>query len=265
MIELNEFWEAHRKANFIQLQNIDWKRRYKRLRRLRNQRKYMGTMKRNFNDYPVKEKKSKKYKKQKKGDAVHQRLVAVGGAGTRYREKKNTDVTPTITWTLSTSTWNAPILLNGVATGDDGVSRDGRKVLFKKILVKALHKVANTSNGTSMFRFVIVYDKQANGAAPAITDVFTEDYFLTTNNLGNVDRFVILKDWITKPMTVDGPEATAETKSKSTQMETLYSGTTNAITSISSGAIWLFCCSAGTETTAAPTTQMRIRLRFIDV
>lgn len=241
-------------------------KRAKRYRKYRNQVRYMGKRYVIESGEPTAKRQKVKYKKKKnKGTPVHQRLVAVGGVGTRYREKKNVDTTPTITWVVGTATWLAPILLNGVATGDDGVSRDGRKVLFRKILVRSWSKCGATSVQGSLLRFVIVYDKQANGGTPATTDVFTEDHFLTTNNLGNVDRFVILKDWMTPCLSVDAPEIVSQVKSVSTQMETIYSGTTSAITSIASGAIWLFCCSAGQESTAAPTTQMRVRLRFVDV
>lgn len=241
-------------------------KRAKRYRKYRNQVRYMGKRYVIESGEPVaKRQKIKGKKKKYKGDAVHQRLVAVGGVGTRYREKKNIDTTPTITFTTGVRTWLAPILLNGVAVGDDGVSRDGRKVLFKKILVRALYGAGATTVNGCVLRFAIVYDKQANGGTPAITDIFTEDDFLTTNNLGNVERFVILKDWITPCLTVDGPETIANVKSIATQMETIYSGTTSANTSIASGSIWLLCCSAGRETTAPPIAQMRIRLRFVDV
>lgn len=261
MITVDEFLRCNHVVNHVYLCRRDKIKRYQRYRRARNRRKYMGKKRYNENGEPYSKK--QKTKKNKKGDSVHQRLVAVGGVGTRYREKKNIDVTPTITFTLGASTFVTPILLNGVAVGDDGVSRDGRKVLFKKILVRALYRASTA--GAGLMRFIVFYDKQANGAVPAITDVLTEDHFLSTNNLGNVERFVILKDWITRAYTADGPEAGADVHSISTQMETLYSGTTSAITSISSGAIYIMAAGAGTDVTGTQTVTMRIRSRFVDV
>lgn len=265
-MDIPEFIRAAKLVDHWFLCKRDVVKRAKRYRRYNNQKKYMGKRYVIESGQPTaKRQKIKSKKKKYKGDAVHQRLVAVGGVGTRYREKKNVDVTPTITWTAGSNTWLAPILLNGVAVGDDGVSRDGRKVLFKKIHMRVISNVPTNLVGGSVFRYVLVYDKQANGATPAITDIFQEDHFLTNNNLGNVERFVILKEWITSNITVDGPDTQAYVKSVSTQMETIYSGTTSAITSIASGAIWLLCCSGGREATAAPVTSMRIRCRFVDV
>lgn len=263
MITVNDVLRFNTVVNHVHLCKRDKIKRAKRYRRYRNIAKYMG--KRYIEGQEPYPKRQKKGKKSKKGGSVHQRLVAVGGVGTRYREKKNNDITPTITWTVGVNTWLAPILLNGVAVGDDGVSRDGRKVLFKKIHMRTISNVASTQSGGSIFRYVLVYDKQANGTTPAITDIFQEDHFLTNNNLGNVERFVILKDWITNNITVDGPDAMAQVKSVSTQMETIYSGTTSGIASIASGAIWLLCCSAGRDAVIAPVTSMRIRSRFVDV
>lgn len=241
----------------------------KRAKRYRRWRNIMGTYKRGgYDNMPYK--KPKKYKKSKKykGKPVHQRLVAVGGAGTRYREKKNKDTGIVYAPATPSVTWSTPTLLNGIATGDDGQTRDGRKILIKSILVRwRLVNDAESNQGGSTVRVILFYDKQANNAAPAITDLLTSNTNVSPNNLANSERFVVLKDKIIGPYAglTTGPGMGVF--SVKTQMESIYGLTTDDITAINSGSVWITVAFDGGAdfVSAVPTFEVSCRLRFVDV
>lgn len=264
-VTVSELLRCNRVVDYYFLCKNDRIKRAKRYRRWKNR---MGTYKRKgYEEMPYKKpKKYKKYKKSK-GTPVHQRLVAVGGAGTRYREKKNNDVDPgSLSPAPGVATFSTPLLLNGIATGDDGTTRDGRKILTKSILVRwQLINDADETAGGNVVRIVLVYDKQANNAAPAVTDIFTENNVLSTNNLNNADRFVILKDKLIGPGGGFSVGPKMGVFSVKTQMETLYGLNTDVIGAINSGSIWMLAAFDGTTTEAVGTLNMRIRLRFVDV
>lgn len=264
-MEFSEFDRARKLVDHYFLCKDDRINRAKRYRRFKNR---MGAYKRGgYEDMPYK--KPKKYKKSKKskGKAVHQRLVAVGGAGTRYREKKNNDVSANFSPGVGVSTFSTPLLLNGIATGDDGTTRDGRKVLTRSILVRWKMTADETpSEYGSSCRMILFYDKQANNAAPAVTDVLTTNDVLSTNNLNNSDRFVILKDKLVGPYGGFGSGPKIGVFSVKTQMETLYGLTTDVIGAINSGSIWFMVAFDGASVgSGVEQLSVNIRLRFVDV
>ena len=84
--------------------------------------------------------------------------------------------------------------LNLIAQGTGESERVGRKVTVRAIHGKIHFKMpasAATSNGAAL-RLMLVKDKQANGAAPAVTDVLQAASWLSFNNLDNGGRFQTL-------------------------------------------------------------------------
>lgn len=157
-------------------------------------------------------------------------------------------------------------LMNGVAQGDDYTNRDGRKVIFKSIQLRI---IAFGTPGTAVdqsIRYLIVYDKQPTGALPAVTDILDTAAVVSNTNLSNRDRFIILKDKVISCQlntTAAAPQYHNE-KYMKINLETVFSGTSAAITSISSGAIYLV--QVGTVAAGATTYSNtgRLRLRFVD-
>ena len=114
-------------------------------------------------------------------------------------------------------------------------------------------------------RIIVVYDKQANAVAPAITDVLTVDSFIGQNNLNNRDRFVILCDVISDPISVNANGSVAGTIYKKINLETMFNaGTAGTIGDITSGSIYLFVAQTANIGTANPVFNWRSRIRFQD-
>lgn len=82
--------------------------------------------------------------------------------------------------------WTAPSLINGLVPGTDASQRIGRQIEIKRILLRLV--------ATTTCRFVLVLDTQANGATPAITDIFQSDAYESEINFSNRDRFHVIYD-----------------------------------------------------------------------
>lgn len=182
-------------------------------------------------------------------------------------EKKVVDTAPS---SYVCDTTGSVTLLNGVATGTDFTDRIGRKIMLKSVYVRG--RIAPVDGGTSnsLARVMIVYDMQANGAAPAITDILKTATSQDQLNMNNRDRFRVIMD---KQFPVGGVDTTVGyaqapcifqvKKFKRLNLETLYSGTTNAIASIATGA--LFMVTIGDVAAGSGATfNGSVRVRFMD-
>ncbi|AXQ66153.1 MAG: coat protein [Cressdnaviricota sp.] len=156
-------------------------------------------------------------------------------------------------------------LLNGTATGTDFTNRIGREILMKSIYLRLT--AYNGTDQDASLRIMLVYDKQPNGATPAITDILTASDIISPNNLNNKDRFTTISDKVRKISTASD-RGFWHKKYKYIQYNTQYSGTTNVINSIASGALWLVLIPI-INSTGASTANFVVgytnRVRFVDM
>lgn len=192
--------------------------------------------------------------------------IRVGGWASRAGELKYLDNSFSPVISAGTSSFSVGTqLLNGCTQGSDATNRIGRKLVMKSCLIRGTFSMAATSTGGSPIRLVLVYDKQANGAQPATTDVFLADNFSSQNNLNNRDRFVILSDFISDPIAAAGNYSVGFKMYKKLNLETMFNGTNGGtIADITSGSLYLFMCQNGSIGTAAPSLNIRTRVRFVD-
>lgn len=99
-----------------------------------------------------------------------------------------------------------PLMLNLIATGTSFFNRVGRKVRLRNLFVELQafpNGTANTEPTTH--RFLVVYDRQPNGAVPSLNDVLQDvdqgghssgiaNLITTHMNMNNRERFVIVMD-----------------------------------------------------------------------
>ena len=113
---------------------------------------------------------------------------------------------------------------------------------------------------------MVVYDKQTNAAAPAITDILVVDTFIGQNNLNNRDRFTVLCDQISEPIGANVNTSVGGTIYKSVNMETMFnSGNAGTVADITSGSVYLFVAQTGGIGVVNPIFNWRARVRFTDV
>ncbi len=92
--------------------------------------------------------------------------------------------------------------INLIAQGVTESTRVGRVAFIKSIFMREAFQITESAvqtSGSDHVRTMIILDKQANGAAPAVSDIITAPSvaFFGFNQLANKSRFKILYDKIT--------------------------------------------------------------------
>lgn len=174
------------------------------------------------------------------------------------------------------------LLLNGLAQGDDYYNRIGREVMIHSVHVKFDAIPSSLINPNQVVMAKLIWDLQANGTNPSGTDIisananvaaFSSDWSAPPN-LSNRDRFVTLWE---KTMVLNGdsywsgaavqwtPQRKFFEKYKRVNRKTVYGGTTGAIGSIVTGALYLLLASELATVSQCPAvTSGTARIRFTD-
>lgn len=183
--------------------------------------------------------------------------------------------------------WNAPVVyaapsaaftgmtvLNLIRQGSSAFTRIGNKVVIKSIDLKLMiccDDIAATA-GVSCARICLIYDRQPNGAAPAITDVFYSDpagalTAFSGLNMRNKSRFSIIRDQFV-PTDPAGPSGTMVHLYCHGRWETEFKATTvgDDIGDIATGSILLFVYKTPSRdaSSSVVVTAMDCRLRYFD-
>lgn len=177
----------------------------------------------------------------------------------------------------------APTLLNGLIPGSNEYNRVGRKITMDSIWIHGFFACEDTATGAdpSGVRFLLVYDNQANGAAPTWSDVIlsvnssgtTQSGAFDMPNSANQERFEILVDqswsfpfW---SLTAGASDDTAKMIDMFVPLDwrqVVYNaGTAGTIADIQSGSLYAFWVT--TNVIAAQNIDFNgaYRLNFIDV
>lgn len=161
-------------------------------------------------------------------------------------------------------------VLNGCAQGLDAVNHTGRETKMKSFYWTWNGEMVPTGTGTCSMRLVIVYDKEAEGAAPTIaaglqTDVFNQDTIFAKNNLNNRDRFITLVDEIVECIGTAGPQSFHRKGYRKIDLPCVFNGSAAAtVAAINTGSIYAFVWQSGQALVAGPTTILDTRVRFED-
>jgi len=160
-----------------------------------------------------------------------------------------------------------------IPQGDTESTRDGRIAYIKSIQIRGYANFvpgAAAAQSSTVCYLYLVLDTQCNGAAAAITDVFTSNVAGTNLlNLNNSGRFRILKKWV---MTFNSPAgATTAFANVSKPLEFYkrcnikvdWSSTTGAITEIRSNNVFLMAGSDGATSDDTVAFLGNARLRFM--
>lgn len=161
------------------------------------------------------------------------------------------------TATALANVWSVGVLMNGMNQGTSLNTRIGSKVLWKKLMFRYRD---TTLAANHSIRFLVVYDKQSNGAAPLITDVLQTDSIISFNNLNNRDRFITVIDDTITPDITNSNSGLIGMYSRKINLETIYNGNTGLITDINSGAFYYFVST----TAVSGGFECGSRMRFTD-
>lgn len=178
-------------------------------------------------------------------------------------ELKNVDTTVA----QVADTTGAVTLINGIARGDDINERVGRQVILKYIQANIVNYVTPTTGIDQSHRMLIVLDRQANGAAPAITDVLVSASTVAMPNLDNRKRFRILFDSI-KNMNASGEPGSmiVQRVFKRVNIPVQFnSGDAGTVADIQTGALYLITLGSIAPGGTAGNFSGRIRVRYTDI
>lgn len=220
---------------------------------------------------------TKKYAKQakrrngvyKKSNKMKSKSLLFKDAGKLDKpEKKWFDVASTLATPLGSAFVVTPANLSGIPAGDTGSSKIGSKVQYKSIHVRAnaLWGGGQTVNAPSQVRYVIVYDKQANGSLPARNDVFADGTLWNSDFNGNYkDRFIVLADVVSDQIQSNGQFCVSTEIFRSMDLEARGP---NGGTIFSTGNICMFVAAASGWNDASsahfPTIEFYSRIRYTD-
>lgn len=194
-----------------------------------------------------------------------------GGWYGGYRRGEELKTIDTEGYNNTTST-GAVYLLSGVAQGTDYTNRIGRKISMKSLLIRfSLNPNAGQTSAVGDFvRILIVYDSQSNGSAPGVTDILQTANYLSPMNLNNRDRFKVLHErlipmnptvYTTGALTGGNPQNKSYEIYKRMFLDEVFSNTTNLISSITSGSVYLLIIAAAATATGLGYNS---RIRFSD-
>lgn len=182
-------------------------------------------------------------------------------------------------------------LLNGIQAGSGFSQRVGRKIRMKSLKVQFnINPFPSRTQVGDLGRVLIVYDRQTNGALPALADVLQDTNTAAANttnvavgpNLSNRERFTVLRDYsFTLPAVVvaaTGVPSSAYPDSfegehqsfikwyiKLKGLETVFNADTGDVGSIATGSIFVLALggvAAGTN--AWLVNSWHSRLRYYD-
>lgn len=163
--------------------------------------------------------------------------------------------------------------LNLIPEGTTESSRLGRKARVVSIHIKGAILLPGTANSTAALdrvRFIVLVDKQANGAAPIVTDYLETAQINSFRNLSNSQRFTSLYDKTRVLHSNAGAGADAATDIYPPMVSTLtinkklnlpleFSSTTGAITEIRSNNIVVMALSEFGFALSAFTARIRFQ------
>lgn len=151
--------------------------------------------------------------------------------------------------------------LNILQQGSNDNDRDGDSVRFKSLTVR-MNWNQNASALNTRLRWLIVIDKQPNGALATITDILTAASPRACRNTNNMKRFVVLSDEMTT-MRVDTETAASHWNWYTTlDMKTTYDGNAGTIADITTNSLLFVCFSD--EVTNSPQVVVDFQSRYID-
>lgn len=185
---------------------------------------------------------------------------------TLYRspEQKNID-TSSSTMIVAAATTSQQLLINGVDDGASPIQRIGRRITMTSLSIRFVGALASTTAGGSPIRLAVIYDRQSNGVAPLVTDVFQGDLIATQMNLANSRRFKVIVDENIESLGTAGPQGFQRHIYRKLNLPVEFNDNSTAtITSITSGSLYAFVWQNGQLITTAPTHLLNTRVRFVD-
>lgn len=156
--------------------------------------------------------------------------------------------------------------LNAVTQGAGAYQRIGQKIVIKSVAMKMVLSLTGTPPAQASARFLLIYDRQPNGAFPAITDILSVNVSTAPNhtaglNMSKKSRFTILADRYYDLDSDGNGQASISLFRNNINLDVEYTANNGLITDISTGALYFLAFSLGSVLNIG---NMNARIRFYD-
>lgn len=168
---------------------------------------------------------------------------------------------------FSSTTTPSLTLLNELGQGTAESNRIGASVKNKSIYIRFFCDNNQSNPAPQYVRYMIVKDKQPNGAVPAITDILNGSTIQSARQINKAKRFQVYRDEVfyVDNNTKAGHVETIFVDLKDGQDDhTEYSGNSGTITDISTNAYYFIHFSNIAGVSNPPIISWTSRMRFID-
>lgn len=192
---------------------------------------------------------------------------------------------------LNFNTTGSFLLLNAPVAGANEYQRIGRKISMSSAQLRGYVRFAQagTTPSNDFLRLILFYDRQPNGAAPAVADILldvdntggTNTSAISSLNINNADRFKVLRDlyWsipsasaATEQNGTTGGDKALDYKPASFRdfislkgMETHFNaGTAGTIADITSGSLYLLALGMRASADSQWQVAVNTRVRYLD-
>lgn len=177
-------------------------------------------------------------------------------------EWKYLDTIQTVTAAVTAGTLT---LLNGCTQGDGPSNREGTQIHIKSIQIRVRTEFNAADASAGPVRFVLVQDKQPNGAAPTVANIYSVTTAAAIDALRNLDnrkRFKILADR-TYVMSQNGTPGFQDDIYLKKPIVTQYnSGNAGVVSDISSNSLYVLIASD--QAVNGPFLAFYARVRFTE-
>jgi len=198
-------------------------------------------------------------------------LLRTGGYSFRAQGGKELNFVETAIATSANSTGTVT-LLNGIAGGTSASQRVGRRVQMKSLEFKGRVEADSTTT-VNLTRYAVVLDKQSNGAAPSVTDIYDAVAPQSLRNISNKARFWVL--WDSGLIPVVGNNTTAGQQTDKSQHGIEFykrinipvqynSGVGGTVTDIQTNGLFFVAVGQQAAGTADSTISGQFRIRYDD-
>lgn len=158
------------------------------------------------------------------------------------------------------------VLCNALNLGNSSTTRIGQRIAVKSIQLRTW--IVNGNAATNNARLSLVVDRQCNGAAATITNVFSAISNTSLRNLGYRNRFKVLvdEDWVFSGVNLDKDSNVLYDKYIKFKKPLMVDYTTTDagdITDIVTNSILVFCYGS-TANPNGPAIYGYCRVRYVD-
>lgn len=158
-------------------------------------------------------------------------------------------------------------LINGIGTGSDIDTRDGRQVNLKSMTGQLYVFPGATAAGSAALHFYIIRDKAPNGSLPAFTDIFDTNSVPHVPRQDAKHRFTIVRS-IPRSIGYDGTATVTYNNNSPMYIDMgkplsgrmFFKGVTSGIASIDTGALYFVAIGSN----ANYTMQLKTLVEFTD-